>query len=108
MYNNYTKFHCNKMGIGWDRGYVMYEAKYGQDATLKMQGKPENQKCENQLQLKSLVWSEVICMEIIDEKVNALLPYYSTLKKFWNVFLQTFQANIWWSLPGDHPFAVNF
>ena len=27
-------------------------------------------------------------MEILDEKVNAHLPYYSTLKKFWNGFFQ--------------------
>ena len=29
-----------------------------------------------------------------DEKVNAHLPYYSTLKKFWNGFFQTFQAGL--------------
>ena len=33
-------------------------------------------------------------MEILDEKVNAHLPYYSTLKKFWNGFFQTFQAGL--------------
>ena len=31
---------------------------------------------------------------ILDEKVNAHLPYYSTLKKFWNGFFQTFQAGL--------------
>ena len=29
-----TKFHCNRMEIGWDIGNVMYEAKWGQDVTL--------------------------------------------------------------------------
>ena len=33
-------------------------------------------------------------MEILDEKVNAHLPHYSTLKKFWNGFFQTFQAGL--------------
>ena len=33
-------------------------------------------------------------MEILDEKVNAHLPYCSTLKKFWNGFFQTFQAGL--------------
>ena len=33
-------------------------------------------------------------MEILDEKVNAHLPYNSTLKKFWNGFFQTFQAGL--------------
>ena len=31
---------------------------------------------------------------VLDEKVNAHLPYYSTLKKFWNGFFQTFQAGL--------------
>ena len=33
-------------------------------------------------------------MEILDEKVNAHLSHYSTLKKFWNGFFQTFQARL--------------
>ena len=33
-------------------------------------------------------------MEILDEKVNVHLPYNSTLKKFWNGFFQTFQAEL--------------
>ena len=33
-------------------------------------------------------------MEILDENVNAHLPYYSTLKKSWNGFFQTFQAGL--------------
>ena len=33
MYNNYTKFHCSRMGIGWDRDDVMFEANKGQDAS---------------------------------------------------------------------------
>ena len=28
-------------------------------------------------------------MQILDEKVNAHLPYYSTLKKFWNGLEET-------------------
>ena len=36
----------------------------------------------------------LITMQILDEKVNAHLPYYSTLKKFWNGFFQTFQAGL--------------
>ena len=32
-------------------------------------------------------------MEILDEKVNAHLPYYiQHTEKFWNIFFQTFQA----------------
>ena len=37
MYNNSTKFYCNRMGIGWDTGDFMHEAKQGQDATLTLQ-----------------------------------------------------------------------
>ena len=59
----------------------------------------------------------------LDEKVNAHLPYYSTLKKFWNGFFQTFQAGLLFfsggSLPCDswllltsirlsHPFLTNW
>ena len=33
-------------------------------------------------------------MEILDDKINAHLPYYSTLKKFWNGFFQRFQAGL--------------
>ena len=41
-------------------------------------------------------------MEILDEKVNAHLPYYSTLKKFWNGFFQTFQAGLLFFSGGNH------
>ena len=33
-------------------------------------------------------------LEFLDENVNAHLPYYSTLKKFWNGFFQMFQAGL--------------
>ena len=38
--------------------------------------------------------SESSSFFVLDEKVNAHLPYYSTLKKFWNGFFQTFQAGL--------------
>ena len=44
---------------------------------------------KSQLSQGREVWSL-----ILDEKVNAHLPYYSTLKKFWNGFFQTFQAGL--------------
>ena len=46
-------------------------------------------------------------MEILDEKVYAHLPYYSTLKKFWNGFFQAFQAGLLF-FSGDRTLEMMF
>ena len=50
------------------------------------------------MQFGAKTWEKSL-KKILDEKVNAHLPYYSTLKKFWNGhgFFQTFKAGLLFS-----------
>ena len=52
------------------------------------------------LSFRKLMTNQI--MDILDEKVNAHLPHYSTLKKFWNGFFQTFQAGLLFFSGGKH------